>query len=49
MAKYLMNIKLYVAVLSSSVPVGRIAEGGHWIMEENPQATMKLVMEFLAK
>ena len=22
---------------------------GHWIMEENPDATMKLVMSFLAK
>jgi len=25
------------------------AQLGHWIMEENPQATIKLVTDFLAK
>jgi len=26
---------------------GVIPEAGHWIMEENPAATTKLVLEFL--
>jgi len=26
-----------------------IDDSGHWIMEENPQATIKIVTEFLAK
>jgi pimeloyl-ACP methyl ester carboxylesterase len=26
-----------------------VPDSGHWIMEENPQATIKLVTEFLAK
>jgi pimeloyl-ACP methyl ester carboxylesterase len=26
-----------------------VPNSGHWIMEENPQATIKLVTDFLAK
>ena len=26
-----------------------VPHSGHWIMEENPQATVKIVTEFLAK
>jgi pimeloyl-ACP methyl ester carboxylesterase len=26
-----------------------VPDSGHWIMEENPQATVKLVTDFLAK
>jgi pimeloyl-ACP methyl ester carboxylesterase len=28
---------------------GVVPDSGHWIMEENPQATVKLVTAFLAK
>jgi pimeloyl-ACP methyl ester carboxylesterase len=36
-------------VVASNVTVGIVPNSGHWIMEENPQATIKLVTEFLAK
>jgi len=29
------------------VSVGIVPDSGHWIMEENPQATTKLVLDFL--
>jgi pimeloyl-ACP methyl ester carboxylesterase len=35
--------------VASNVTVGIVPNSGHWIMEENPQATIKLVTEFLAK
>jgi pimeloyl-ACP methyl ester carboxylesterase len=35
--------------VASSVTVGIVPDSGHWIMEENPRATIKLVTEFLAK
>jgi pimeloyl-ACP methyl ester carboxylesterase len=31
------------------VTEGVIADSGHWIMEENPQATIKLVRDFLVR
>ncbi|HWM69085.1 MAG TPA: alpha/beta hydrolase [Steroidobacteraceae bacterium] len=34
---------------ASNVTTGIVPNSGHWIMEENPQATIKLVTEFLAK
>jgi pimeloyl-ACP methyl ester carboxylesterase len=34
---------------ASHVTAGIIPDSGHWIMEENPQATIKLVTEFLNK
>ena len=34
---------------ASNVTGGIVPASGHWIMEENPQATMKLVMDFLGK
>jgi pimeloyl-ACP methyl ester carboxylesterase len=36
----------FVAV---NVSTGIIPHSGHWIMEENPEATVKIVTEFLAK
>jgi pimeloyl-ACP methyl ester carboxylesterase len=30
------------------VSSGIVPHSGHWIMEENPQATVKIVTEFLA-
>jgi pimeloyl-ACP methyl ester carboxylesterase len=35
--------------VASNVTGGIVPDSGHWIMEENPQATVKLVTEFLAK
>ena len=34
---------------ASNVMGGIVPNSGHWIMEENPQATIKLVTDFLAK
>jgi pimeloyl-ACP methyl ester carboxylesterase len=35
--------------VASNVSGGIVPDAGHWIMEENPQATTKIVTEFLAK
>ena len=35
--------------VASDVTVGIIPASGHWIMEENPEATIQLVSAFLAK
>jgi pimeloyl-ACP methyl ester carboxylesterase len=34
---------------ANDVTEGIVPDSGHWIMEENPQATIKLVREFLAR
>ncbi|MEP6546247.1 MAG: alpha/beta hydrolase, partial [Gammaproteobacteria bacterium] len=34
---------------ASDVTVGIVPNSGHWIMEENPQVTIKLVTDFLVK
>ena len=34
---------------AGDVTVGIVPNSGHWIMEENPQATIKLVSDFLVK
>jgi pimeloyl-ACP methyl ester carboxylesterase len=35
--------------VATNVTGGIVPASGHWIMEENPQTTVKLVTEFLAK
>ncbi|WP_214474902.1 alpha/beta hydrolase [Mesorhizobium sp. dw_380] len=35
--------------VATNVTAGIVPGSGHWIMEENPDATMKLVTDFLAK
>ncbi len=35
--------------VAAHVEMGIVPNSGHWVMEENPDATMKLVMDFLAK
>jgi pimeloyl-ACP methyl ester carboxylesterase len=35
--------------VASNVTGGVVPDSGHWIMDENPKATIKLVTEFLAK
>jgi len=36
-------------VVASNVTGGIVPASGHWVMEENPEATTKLVLDFLAK
>jgi pimeloyl-ACP methyl ester carboxylesterase len=38
-----------VRFVAVNVESGIGPRSGHWIMEENPQATIKLVTEFLAR
>ena len=38
-----------IGAVASNVKGGVIPEAGHWVMEENPGATTKLVTDFLAK
>jgi pimeloyl-ACP methyl ester carboxylesterase len=33
----------------TDVTEGIVPDSGHWIMEENPRATTRLVMDFLAR
>ena len=40
-----MGVELRFA--ASNVSVGIVPASGHWIMEENPGATTKLVLDFL--
>ncbi|AZO37212.1 alpha/beta fold hydrolase [Mesorhizobium sp. M2A.F.Ca.ET.037.01.1.1] len=35
--------------VASNVTAGIVPGSGHWIMEENPDATVKLILDFLAK
>jgi pimeloyl-ACP methyl ester carboxylesterase len=35
--------------VAANVAGGVIPDSGHWVMEENPVATTKLVTDFLAK
>jgi pimeloyl-ACP methyl ester carboxylesterase len=35
--------------VATNVQMGIVPRSGHWVMEENPEATMALVMDFLAK
>jgi len=36
-------------LVASNVTGGIVPNSGHWIMEQNPQATIKLVTDFLSK
>src|SRR6267378_4452014 len=38
-----------IRVVATDVAVGIVPASGHWVMEENPDATTRLVLEFLAK
>ena len=41
--------RMILRFVASNVTRGIVPDSGHWIMEENPQATIRLVTEFLAK
>jgi len=36
-------------VVATNVTMGIVSDSGHWIMDENPQATTALILDFLAK
>ncbi len=36
-------------VVATGVTGGIVPASGHWVMEEKPEATTKLVVDFLAK
>jgi len=38
-----------IRFVATDVQMGVVPHSGHWVMEENPNATMALVMEFLGK
>jgi pimeloyl-ACP methyl ester carboxylesterase len=38
-----------IRLVATNVKSGIIPDSGHWIMEENPQATTKLIVDFLGK
>ena len=38
-----------ISNVATNVPAGVVPGSGHWIMEENPEATTKLIVDFLSK
>ncbi len=38
-----------IKVVATNVTGDIVPSSGHWVMEENPEATTKLVVDFLAK
>jgi pimeloyl-ACP methyl ester carboxylesterase len=38
-----------VRYVASNVQMGIVPHSGHWVMEENPADTMKLITDFLSK
>jgi len=43
------NMADHMQFVATNVTGGIVPDSGHWIMEENPQATIKFVTDFLAK
>ena len=46
---YGANMETELKAVANHVAGGVIPDSGHWVMEENPAATSKLVLDFLAK
>jgi pimeloyl-ACP methyl ester carboxylesterase len=46
---YGAHMKDELDAVAVDVTGGVIPDSGHWVMEENPDATVKLVVDFLAK
>ena len=36
-------------VVAANVTMGIVPKSGHWIMDENPQATTAMIVDFLSK
>jgi pimeloyl-ACP methyl ester carboxylesterase len=43
------NMADHMQFVASNVTGGIVPNSGHWIMEENPRVTIKLVTDFLAQ
>ena len=48
-SSYGSEMKGVLGKVATNVRGGTIPDSGHWVMEENPSATTKLVVDFLAK
>lgn len=46
---YGLKMKDDIDQVATNVTGGVVPDSGHWIMEENPQATTKLIVDFLSK
>jgi pimeloyl-ACP methyl ester carboxylesterase len=46
---YGLTMKADLDQVATNVMGGVVPDSGHWIMEENPQATTKLIVDFLSK
>jgi pimeloyl-ACP methyl ester carboxylesterase len=46
---YGLTMKADLDQVATNVTGGVVPDSGHWIMEENPQATTKLIVDFLSK
>ncbi len=46
---YGLKMKVDLDQVATNVTGGVVPASGHWVMEENPQATTKLVVDFLSK
>jgi pimeloyl-ACP methyl ester carboxylesterase len=46
---YGLTMKADLDQVATNVTGGVVPDSGHWIMEENPQATTKLIADFLSK
>ncbi len=46
---YGVNMATELAFVASNVKGGVVPNSGHWIMEENPAATTKMIVDFLTK
>ena len=46
---YGLKMKDDLDQVATNVKAGEVPDSGHWIMEENPQATTKLIVDFLEK
>ena len=44
-----LTMAVVMRVVATNVEEGVIPQSGHWVMEENPQATIKLITDFLAR
>ena len=43
------NMADHMQFVATNVTGGIVPDSGHWIMEENPQATIKFATDFLAQ
>jgi pimeloyl-ACP methyl ester carboxylesterase len=44
-----LTMAVVMRAVATNVEEGVVPQSGHWVMEENPQATIKLITDFLAR